>query len=167
MNREQRRAARYKRAHRYDMHSDVNDYTARNPVAHAALRQRIEGDIAALRTRAGLQAHLSDDAIRMADACGRLVYVVAHAARQHNLQDTPEARILAGTANALADIVAAPGSLEQHRASVLSGLSACERLLPQLHTWALALGAQELDGILGTRDFTTGDVRAALGVEAA
>ena len=119
---------------------------------------------AGLRTRAGLQAHLSDDTIRMADACGRLVYVVAHAARQHNLQDTPEARILAGTANALADIVAAPGSLEQHRASVLSGLSACERLLPQLHTWALALGAQELDGILGTRDFTTGDVRAALGV---
>ena len=107
MNREQRRAARYKRAHRYDMHSDVNDYTARNPVAHAALRQRIEGDIAALRTRAGLQAHLSDDAIRMADACGRLVYVVAHAARQHGLQDTPEARILAGTANALAASLAA------------------------------------------------------------
>ena len=46
---------------------------------------------------------------------GRLVYIVCHAAGVHGLGETPEARILAGTANALADIAETPAELERQR----------------------------------------------------
>ena len=75
-----------------------------NPVTEAVIRVRIEADIQRLRTDAGLQAFMGDDAARIASMAGRLVYIVAFAAGLHNLGDTPEASILAGTANALADI---------------------------------------------------------------
>ncbi len=160
----QRKAARAKHARREQMHRD--DQVARNPIAQAVVRQRIEGEIRTLRTRAGIHAHLGGDAAALADACGRLVYVVAHAARLHGLEGTPEARILAGTASALGDVVAIPTSLDANRPAVLSGLDACERLLPQLHTWSLTAGALQLDNILAVRHFTTGDVQHALRGEA-
>ena len=163
----QRKAARAKQARRHAGHMDRDDLIAHNPVAQAMVRQQIEADIRALRTRAGIHAHMGADVPVLADACGRLVYVVAHAARLHGLEESPEARILAGTANALGDIVAIPASLEANRPAVLSGLDACERLLPALNTWALAAGAKAMDAILAQRDFTAGDVREALGGGAA
>ena len=154
----QRKAARSKHARRHSR----DDLVATNPIAQAMVRQQIEGQIRTLRTRAGIQAYMGGDVAMMAHECGRLVYVVAHAARLHGLHESPEARILAGTASALGDIVAIPATLETNRPAVVSGLAACERLLPQLHTWALTAGSLELDRILSQRDFTTGDVRAAL-----
>ena len=75
-----------------------------NPVTEAVVRQRIEAQVQRLRTDTGLQAYMGEDAARVASMAGRLVYIVCHAAGLHALGDTPEARILAGTANALADI---------------------------------------------------------------
>ena len=73
-------------------------HEACNPVTEAVVRHRIEGDIQRLRTEAGLQTYMGGDAARIANMAGRLVYVVCHAAGHHGLGETPEARILAGTA---------------------------------------------------------------------
>ena len=138
-------------------------HEACNPVTEAVVRQRIEGDIQRLRTEAGLQTYMGGDAARIANMAGRLVYVVCHAAGHHGLGETPEARILAGTANALADLAESPASLERQRGAVISGLAAIDRLMPELSTWALAAGALQLDQLLAsTAGMGTADVRRAL-----
>lgn len=97
---------------------------------------------------------------------GRLVYIVCHAAGLHGLGETPEARILAGAANALADIAGTPDELQRQRGAVIAGLSAIDRLMPRLHTLSLASGAMELDMLLSqTAGMGTGDVRRALGLD--
>ena len=83
-----------------------------NPVTEAVIRSRIEEDIQRLRTAVGLQAYIGEDAAMVANMAGRLVYIVCHAAGVHGLGETPEARILAGTANALADIAETPAELD-------------------------------------------------------
>jgi hypothetical protein len=93
------------------------------------------------------------------------VYVVCHAAGHHGLGETPEARILAGTANALAELAESPASLEAQRGAVISGLAAIDRLMPELSTWALAAGALQLDQLLAsTAGMGTADIRRALGM---
>ena len=150
-----------KRAHQsaFDRqrHNDIN------PVKEAVIRSRIEADIQRLRTDASLQAYMGGDAARIANMAGRLVYVVCHAAGHHGLGETPEARILAGTANALAELAESPASLERQRGAVISGLAAIDRLMPELSTWALAAGALQLDQLLAsTAGMGTADIRRAL-----
>jgi hypothetical protein len=97
---------------------------------------------------------------------GRLVYIVSFAAGLHNLGDTPEASILAGTANALADIANTPEELDRQRGAVIAGLSAIDRLMPKLHTLSLAAGAMELDRLVNnTEGMGPKEVRQALGME--
>lgn len=137
-----------------------------NPVTEAVIRSRIEADIQRLRTDTGLQAYIGDDAARVANMAGRLVYIVCHAAGVHNLGETPEARILAGTANALADIAETPAELERQRGAVIAGLQAIDRLMPKLHTFSLAAGSLELDNLLHSANgMGTADVRRALGMQ--
>lgn len=141
-------------------------HEACNPVTEAVVRQRIEGDIQRLRTDAGLQAFMGDDAARIASMAGRLVYIVSFAAGLHNLGNTPEASILAGTANALADIANTPEELDRQRGAVIAGLSAIDRLMPKLHTLSLAAGAIELDRLVyNTEGMGPKEVRQALGME--
>ena len=140
-------------------------HEACNPVTEAVVRQRIEGDIQRLRTEAGLQAYMGADAARVANMAGRLVYIVCHAAGLHGLGETPEARILAGTANALADIAETPAELDRQRGAVIAGLQAIDRLMPKLHTFSLAAGSMELDNLLHSANgMGTADVRRALGM---
>ena len=140
-------------------------HEACNPVTEAVVRQRIEGDIQRLRTEAGLQTYMGGDAARIANMAGRLVYVVCHAAGHHGLGETPEARILAGTANALADIAETPAELDRQRGAVIAGLQAIDRLMPKLHTFSLAAGSMELDNLLHSANgMGTADVRRALGM---
>ena len=141
-------------------------HEACNPVTEAVVRHRIEGDIQRLRTDAGLQAFMGDDAARIASMAGRLVYIVSFAAGLHNFGDTPEASILAGTANALADIANTPEELDRQRGAVIAGLSAIDRLMPKLHTLSLAAGAMELDRLVNnTEGMGAKEVRQALGME--
>ena len=150
-----------KRAHQGAF--DKRRHEVINPVTEAVIRSRIEADIQRLRTDTGLQAYMGDDAARIANMAGRLVYVVCHAAGHHGLGETPEARILAGTANALAEIAESPASLEVQRGAIISGLAAIDRLMPSLSTWALAEGAMNLDQLLAsTSGMGTADVRRAL-----
>lgn len=121
-----------------------------NPVTEAVVRQRIASDIDRLRTGAQLHAYTGADATALATLAGRLVYIVCHAARVHGLEQSPEARILAGTANALGDLAQDHDSIEKQRATIISGLAAIDRLMPQLHTFSLAAGALELDALLAS-----------------
>lgn len=140
-------------------------HEACNPVTEAVVRQRIESDIQRLRTEAGLQTYMGGDAARIANMCGRLVYIVCHAAGVHGLGETPEARILAGTANALADIAETPAELDRQRGAVIAGLQAIDRLMPKLHTFSLAAGSLQLDNLLHSANgMGTADVRRALGM---
>ena len=137
-----------------------------NHVTEAVIRVRIESDIQRLRTDAGLQVFMGDDAARIASMAGRLVYIVSFAAGLHNLGNTPEASILAGTANALADIANTPEELDRQRGAVIAGLSAIDRLMPKLHTLSLAAGAMELDRLVNnTEGMGPKEVRQALGME--
>ena len=137
-----------------------------NPVTEAVIRSRIEADIQRLRTDTGLQAYIGEDAARVANMAGRLVYIVCHAAGLHGLGDTPEVRILLGTANALGDIAETPAELDRQRGAVIAGLQAIDRLMPKLHTFSLAAGSLELDNLLHTANgMGTADVRRALGMQ--
>ena len=137
-----------------------------NPVTEAVIRSRIEAQVQRLRTDTGLQAYMGDDAARIANMAGRLVYIVCHAAGVHGLGETPEARILAGTANALADIANTPEELDRQRGAVIAGISAIDRLMPKLHTLSLAAGAMELDRLVNTTEgMGPKEVRQALGME--
>lgn len=75
---------------------------------------------------------MGGDAARVSNMAGRLVFIVCHAAGHHGLGETPEARILAGTANALADIAESPAELDKQRGAVIAGLAAIDRLMPSL-----------------------------------
>lgn len=139
MNREQRRQA--ERIARRGARSTPQRESERNIthslVAQALVRNRIMREVHSLRTNASLHAFTGNDAAHIADRMGRLLYTVAYAATAHDLNQTPEANILAG-------------------------LSAIDRLMPRLHEFSLAAGALELDQILMTRSFTTDDVAPVL-----
>ena len=125
----------------------------------------IREDVERLRTGAALHAYTGANAQALANLAGRLVYVTCHAARLHGLGETPEARILAGTANALADLAQDPKSIEAQRGAIVSGLAAIDRLMPSLHPLSMAAGALELDQLLAqTGSMGTSDVRKALGM---
>lgn len=169
MNREQKRAAQFKHGQRYTPHgtrATENDL-AHNRIAHALVRARIMDEVRQMHTRAGIHAYAGDDAAQVADAMGRLVFTVAHATGMHGLGDTPEARILLGTANALGDVAATPAALKQQRGAITSGLAAIERLLPLLSESTLAAGALELEYQLRRGDVGTASVERALRPELA
>jgi hypothetical protein len=148
MNRQQKREAHFKRGQRYGKAARNDGDILHNRIAQALVRVRLMDEVRQLRTRAGLQAFIGDDAAQVADAVGRMIYIVAYAAGIHNLGDTPEARVLRGTAHALGDVAATPAALDHQRAAIISGLAAVERPAPHLHEFSLAAGAQELDRLL-------------------
>ncbi|HMZ87648.1 MAG TPA: hypothetical protein PK343_13195, partial [Giesbergeria sp.] len=155
-----RKTSTYARKRARQCAFDKNRHEVINPVTEAVIRSRIEAQVQRLRTDTGLQAYMGDDAARIASMAGRLVYIVCHAAGVHGLGETPEARILAGTANALADIAETPTELERQRGAVIAGLQAIDRLMPKLHTFSLAAGSLELDNLLNTANgMGTADVR--------
>lgn len=134
----------------------------RNPVTLALVRNQIAADVERLRTAAGLHTYTGNGGAEVTNLVGRLTYIVCWAAGHHGLHDTPEARILAGTANALAELAAQPHALEQQRATLIAGLAAIDRIMPQVSTTALAAGALELDELLRMGDMCTHDVARAL-----
>lgn len=160
-----RKTSTYARKRAHQGAFDKQRHEIINPVTEAVIRSRIEADIQRLRTDTGLQAYMGDDAQRVSNMAGRLIYIVCHAAGLHGLGETPEARILAGTANALADIAETPEELDRQRGAVIAGLQAIDRLMPKLHTLSIAAGSLELDKLLHSENgMGTADVRRALGI---
>lgn len=136
---------------------------AAHPVTEAVVLSNIATDIERLRNGVDMQAFAGADAVKLANLAGRLTFITAYAAGLHGLGEGPEARILAGTANALADLAEQPDTLERQRDTIIAGLAAIDRLMPQLKTISLAAGALELNQLLeATGAMNTTDVRRAL-----
>ena len=162
-----RKTSTYARKRRATSAWDRGRHQHVNLVKEALIVAGIREDVERLRTGAALHAYTGANAQALANLAGRLVYIVCHAAGVHGLGETPEARILAGTANALADIAETPAELERQRGAVIAGLQAIDRLMPKLHTFSLAAGSLELDNLLHTANgMGTADVRRALGMQA-
>ena len=138
-------------------------HTLANPAAQAVLRSRIEDDIAALKTGAALHAYTGSNVPALCNLAGRLIFIVCHAAQVHGLEQSPEARILASTANALGDLNECPEIIEKQRASIVAGLAAIDRIMPRLHTYSLADGALLLEELLSSgAGIKTSDIARAL-----
>lgn len=134
-----------------------------SPVERAVLRARVWADVHSLRTAAGLQSFIGEAPERVVNLLGRLVYIACWASRHHGLDDTPEASILAGSANALAELAEQPGKLESYRPTLIACCGAIDRLMPSLSIDALIVGSLELDSLLATGHLGTHDVQRALG----
>ena len=160
-----RKTSTYARKRRATSAWDRGRHQHVNPVKEAYIVAGIREDMERLRTGAALHAYIGVNAQALANLAGRLVYIACHAAGVHGLGETPEARILAGTANALADLAQDPDSIEVQRGAIVSGLAAIDRLMPSLHPLSMAAGALELDQLLAqTGSMGTNDVRKALGM---
>lgn len=157
-----RKSTTYARKRAHQSAFDRQRHKDINPVKEAVVRQQIASDVERLRVAANLHAHIGGDAAATLNLAGRLTFIVCHAAGKCGLGQSPEARILAGTANALAEVEADRTALEAQRQTILSGLAAIDRLMPKLSTLDLAEGALLLDGLLNSGDLGTGDVHRAL-----
>lgn len=157
-----------KRNHRHKHRAGLLDearHMAHNPVTLALIRGQIIADIERLRTASGLHAFMGGDGQEAVYHIGRITYMVCHAAGVHGLGNSPEARILAGTANALADLAEKPDTLDQQRNTLIAGLAAIDRLMPHLSQSALAAGAIRLQEMINrTEGMGTADIRRALGI---
>lgn len=121
----------------------------RHPLKRGAILQQLKQDMEAIRTAAELQVWGSDHAAQMVNNLGRLFWIVDHAATRCRLPpETPELRVIAGAANALADLGRRQQDIEHHRPSLLSGVLAVERLWPRLNPYALGIAAMDFDNAM-------------------
>lgn len=129
---------------------------------------KVQRDVRGLQIDAGLHCWTGNNASTMVNTCGRLLYIVAFAARAAGVShDYPDLRILRGMSEALGDLAGDLHAIERHRASIQSGLSAIDRLLPLCTLGALLEGAHELEQRLNSvRGMGTQDVRELTGVGA-
>jgi hypothetical protein len=145
---------------------------ARHRAAHhrqqiqAAMLAMVKTDLANLQTTAGIHAWTGDDGANLCNLGGRLCFVAAAAGGMAGISpDDPDMRIVRGMAEALADLSASLGAVEQHRGSIKAGLAAVARLLPRCANIHIVQAALNLDDLLqSTQGVGTEDVRLAMGV---
>jgi hypothetical protein len=122
---------------------------AGNPVEQAVRKAGLQRDIAELLTMADMHATWGNAPAQAIDRCGRVMFIVAYAAGRCRIpDDTPEVRILRGMANAVHELAQDHNSLDQHRATLSSGLQAAQRLMPRLNVWSIGEGAIVIDELL-------------------
>jgi hypothetical protein len=108
-------------------------------------RAMIEKQWHATAVSAQIHALIGDDSREMVNKAGRVMYVALGAAIAEELDpDMPEIRILRGACNAVYDQAGEPEIPAARRASIVSGLEACERLIPALERKSLIDAACEL-----------------------
>jgi len=95
-----------------------------------------------------LHAMLGDDSDRLVNGAGKIFFVVLGACAAHLdvlSEDDPDIRILRGAVNALHEQAEVPEIAEERRAAILSGLQACQRLMPELSQRALSEAALDME----------------------
>jgi hypothetical protein len=121
-----------------------------NPVAAAMLRTTIRRDPANLMTDAELHAWNGENAAKLLNAAGRLVYITLGAAEASGFDSNhPDIRICLGMGSALGDLNT-DSRLEFHRGAIQAGLLAIERLLPNLNPMSMASAALHLDAMVNS-----------------
>jgi hypothetical protein len=115
-----------------------------NPVERAMLVASWKEDAVTGR----IHALIGNDSDRLVNGAGRIFYVMLGACAAHNgCIDAEEldVRILRGAVNALHEQAEEPEIVETRRTAILSGLQACERLMPRVTQRALADAALDLE----------------------
>lgn len=109
-------------------------------------RALIEKRWHATNVRAQIHAILGDDSGQFVNAAGRVLFVVLDALAAEDLDHTiPDVRIVRGACNALYEQAGEPSIDPVRRASLRSGLEACERLISGLHRKSLIDAACDLE----------------------
>ncbi|CAN7472108.1 hypothetical protein LJR130_003813 [Variovorax sp. LjRoot130] len=114
-------------------------------------RAVIEKEVRATFTSAQFHALAGDNSKEMVNKAGRIFFVVLGAAIADGLDaDLPDIRILRGACNAMYDQAGETLIPQERRASIVSGLMACERLLRELDYDSVVKEAYKLHGLLKT-----------------
>jgi hypothetical protein len=101
---------------------------------------------------------IGQDGIQLVNGAGKIFFVVIGACIEHQVDpESPDLRILRGACNALAEQAEVTKVDEGRRASIISGLQACDRLLAQLSQKALGDTALKLQVLLHARDVRFAD----------
>lgn len=109
-------------------------------------RALIEKQWHATSVRAQIHAILGDDSDQFVSAAGRVLFVVLGALMAEDIDhDLPDVRIARGACNALYEQAGQPTIDPVHRASLRSGLEACERLVDGLQRKSLIDAACDLE----------------------
>jgi hypothetical protein len=125
-----------------------------NPVARAMIVQQWKQGAVTGR----IHALIGDDPKLLVKGAGRVFFVVLGACAACGIdQGEPDVRILMGAVNAVHEQVDEPRITDLRRASIVSGLAACERLLPRLTQRALADAAIQMEVRLAHQHVTFAD----------
>jgi len=128
----------------------------RHPVGAAIIKRQIMTDLRSLQTDAQIHALMGANDAKLIDHAGRLAYITAEAVRACKLPEgSPDMRIVAGMAHALAELAANAGDKALHRLAITSGLNACQRLLDQCSPWAIGTGALKVDQLINSAEGLT------------
>lgn len=116
----------------------------RRRVARLSLIERamLEKQWHATAVRAQIHAITGEDGNQFVNAAGRILWVVLEALSTEEVDpDLPEVRIIRGACNALEEQAGVEAITPARRASIRSGLDACDRLIDALPRKALIDGA--------------------------
>ncbi|SEF28475.1 hypothetical protein ABL840_26830 [Variovorax sp. NFACC27] len=109
-------------------------------------RALIEKQWHATAVRAQIHAILGDDSDQFVAAAGRVLFVVLGALMAEDIDhDLPDVRIVRGACNALYEQAGVPVIDPTRRASLRSGLEACDRLVDGLQRKSLIDAACDLE----------------------
>lgn len=104
-----------------------------SPVERAQIRAMMEKEVRETFTSAQIHAAIGDDSDALVNKAGRMFLVVLSAAERDGFDaEQPDIRILRGACNAMYEQKGEAEITPDRRASIASGLLACERLLEEL-----------------------------------
>lgn len=117
----------------------------KNPVFCAVSTVSIFERLKRLQADIAISGYIGNNPTVLCDKLGAMAYIVMHGAAANGLADTPDARILLSTANALLDLRHHPDQLERHRPSIIAGTQALDRLARLIHPLDLGVAEMEMD----------------------
>lgn len=119
--------------------------THRRPGLSLIERALIEKQWHETAVSAQIHALIGDSSDGMVNAAGRVMFVVLGAAITEGIShEQPEIRIIRGAVNAVHDQAGEADIPAARRASIVSGLEACARLIPELQRRSLITAACDL-----------------------
>ena len=120
-----------------------------NPVAGPVAKAVIENDWQTSKITAEIHLLMGGDSDRLVDGAGRIYFVVLGGCLAQGIEaDDTDVRILRGAVEALHEQAENPVIDETRRKSLISGLSACNRLLDRIDRQHVANSAFELSARL-------------------
>ncbi len=126
-------------------------------------RALIAKDWHASAVDAQLHALIGDDSDAMVNAAGRILFVILGAAIAEGMgADLPDLRIVRGAVNAVHDQAGEDAIPAARRRSIVSGLEACERLIPALERRSLINAACDLKLRMKTQHIHLSDFLALI-----